>query len=225
MTDLTRFPRPNVAVDVAVLTLVDTGSRLGVLVLERDDDPAGLALPGRFLRPDESVVETLGTALRSKAAVDVGDRRPELVGVFDAPERDPRGWTVSLGHAVVLPAGGVHGATVPVDELPPLLFDHVAIVDEAVRRVRHRYELRPDPDGILTDPFTLAELRGVHEAVLREPLQRDSFRRRMEPLLQPHVRDGRQTSRSSGGRPARTWTVAGVDETPRHVRLPRGGGR
>jgi ADP-ribose pyrophosphatase YjhB (NUDIX family) len=223
MDDLERFPRPNVAVDVAVLTLVGdaTDRRLAVLVLKRDEDPAGLALPGRFLRPDESVGEALGEALRSKAAVDVGDRQPDLVGVFDAPGRDPRGWTVALGHAVVLPAGQVRGTTTAVDDLPELLFDHTAIVDESVRRVRHRYELRPDPDGILTDPFTLAELRAVHEAVLGEPLQRDSFRRRMEPLLQPHVREGRQTSRSSGGRPARTWTVALVDETPRHVRLPR----
>ncbi|RZI96216.1 MAG: NUDIX hydrolase [Microbacterium sp.] len=219
MTDLASFPRPNVAVDVAVLTL--KAMQLHALVLERADDPAGMALPGRFVRQGESVVDALSAALRTKAAVDVGERRPELVGVFDAPGRDPRGWTVSLGHAVVLPTRQVQGRTVPVGELPELLFDHAAIVEEAVRRVRLRYELRPDPDGILTDPFTLAELREVHQAVLGEPLQRDSFRRRMEPLLLPHVQGGRQTSRSSGGRPARTWTVAGVDETPRHVRLPR----
>lgn len=228
MSELSDFPRPNVAADVAVLTVVEGPSSqpsLHVVVLERTEDPSGFALPGRFVRPGESVVETLSTALRAKAGVDVGAREPELVGVFDAPERDPRGWTVSLGHAVVLPAAKVSGTTMPVDDLPDLLFDHAAIVREAVRRARHRYELRPDPDGVLTEPFTLAELCETHESVLGERLQRDSFRRRMEPLLQPHVEDGRQASRSSGGRPARTWTVAPTDDTPRHVKLPRVEGR
>ncbi|GAA2079946.1 NUDIX domain-containing protein [Aeromicrobium halocynthiae] len=226
MVDLSRFPRPNVAVDVAVLSVVPrtreaTDRALAVLALERREEPAGLALPGRFMRPGERAADTLSTALREKADVDLAGREPELIGVFDADERDPRGWTVSLGHAVVLPTTTTSGRWVPVDELPRLLFDHTALVRDAVARTRARYELRPDPDGLMTQAFTLAELRQLHEAVLGASLQRDTFRRRMEPLLVPHVDDGVHTSRSSGGRPARLWTVAPTDALPERVRLPR----
>ncbi|MDP1878599.1 MAG: NUDIX hydrolase, partial [Actinomycetota bacterium] len=52
-SDLDRFPRPSVAVDVAVMTVTpDHG--LGVLLHRRTGDRSGQwALPGRFLRERE----------------------------------------------------------------------------------------------------------------------------------------------------------------------------
>lgn len=48
---------------------------------------------------------------------------------------------------------------------------------------RRRYARRPDPSRLLSEPFSLRELRLLHEAVLGEPLVKDTFRRRMEPQL------------------------------------------
>lgn len=64
-------------------------------------------------------------------------------------------------------------------------YDHSEIIVRAVQELRGRYEQQPDPDGLLTDDFTLREVRIVHEAVLGRPLQRDTFRRAMEDQLEP----------------------------------------
>lgn len=92
----------------------------------------------------------------------------------------------------------------------PLLFDHDQIAEADVESLRERYELRyryvdvhPDPDGFLPSPFTLHQLRKVHEAVVGAELHKDNFNRRMKPLLEPIVRKGEPVlSESLRGRPA-----------------------
>lgn len=224
--NLSRYPRPNVAVDIAVLTVAPSaegGDRLAALLVETSGDPAGLAVPGRFLRKGETIAACAAVALREKAGIDVATAQPQLLRVFDDPGRDPRGWTLSLAHYLALPAHRLNGLLAPVAALPHLLFDHDQIVAEAVTRLRTRYELHPDPDGMLEGPFTLSDLRRLHEAVLGEPIQRDTFRRRMESQLQPHLERGEHASRIDGGRPARLWRTRAEVTTapPARIRLPR----
>ena len=64
--------------------------------------------------------------------------------------------------------------------------------------LRARYDRAPDPDRLLGDEFTLRDLRFAHEAVAGHPLQRDTFRRTMEPQL---IATG-TTSSGGRGRPA-----------------------
>src|SRR4051812_6792633 len=104
MEDLSIYPRPNVAVDVAVLTVIPSPAprrepgQLAVLVQERTDEPRGWALPGRFLREGETVADSIRATLNQKAGLNVDNARPRLLRAFDAPDRDPRGWTISLAH-------------------------------------------------------------------------------------------------------------------------------
>lgn len=66
---------------------------------------------------------------------------------------------------------------------PGLPFDHYCVVSLAVARLRDSYRLSPDPDQLLSSPFTLLELRRLHQAVLGQELPKDTFRRHMQPLL------------------------------------------
>lgn len=65
------------------------------------------------------------------------------------------------------------------DELPALAFDHTAIVEYALARLRAKITYSPIAHGFLPSDFTLAELREVHEAVLRRPLDPANFRRQV----------------------------------------------
>ena len=74
----------------------------------------------------------------------------------------------------------------------PLPYDHKAIVAAAVKELRRRYADRPDPERLLGARFTFRELRDVHEAIAGTTLkheatagslQKDTFRRAMEPYL------------------------------------------
>lgn len=73
------------------------------------------------------------------------------------------------------------------------------IIALAVEDLRSRYADRPDPDRLLDDEFTMRELRLAHEAVAGQSLQRDWFRRTMEPQLVP---TGTVAGGTRGGRPA-----------------------
>jgi ADP-ribose pyrophosphatase YjhB (NUDIX family) len=212
--DLTSYPRPNVAVDLALLTAVPADDRrpghLAVLMQQQAIDTAALALPGRFVREGERVVDTIGEVLRTKVGLDVVPTRPLLLGVFDDPARDPRAWTMSLAHALALPheeLSEAEGQLVAVDARGrprtrrTILYDHEEMVRQAASALRERYERRPDPDGLLTSPFTLSELRRVHEAVIGEQLRRDTFNRRMAPHLDALA----GIQRTDGGRPAQVY--------------------
>lgn len=222
--DLSAYPRPSVAVDIAVLTVQPSRSsgdrlagQLAVLVQDRPLDPPGRSLPGRFLRERQRVEDAVTDVLHLKVGLRVPVPAPHLLRVYDDPARDERGWTLSIAHALALPhaavVGGI-GALVgvgPTGELASresLLFDHDLIVEEAAKAIRERYEHRPDPDGLLTDDFTLAELRALHEAVLGERLRKDTFNRRMLEHLEPVGADDSPLTRSRGGRPAQVYVRA-----------------
>lgn len=234
---LASYPRPNVAVDIAVLTVAPAADtlavvgRLSVLVLRPDSSRTGV-LPGRFVRERRTVEQTVREVLELKLDLDPGDVSPTLLKVFDDPHRDERGWTLSLAHTVTLPTervGGCAAEMVPIGASGDLAtdeqlgFDHNQIVLEAVRVMRDRYETAPDPDGLLSGPFSLSELRRVHEAVLGERLRKDTFSRRMREHLE-EVYDAPATPalRRSVGRPAQLYRRAGaVHVDTVRWRLPR----
>ncbi|MGC4935978.1 NrtR DNA-binding winged helix domain-containing protein [Gordonia sp. DT30] len=208
---LTDYPRPSVAVDIAVLSVVDAEL---CVVIQRDDDGTAM-LPGRFIRERRRVADTVREVLELKLGLSPDHVHPHLLQVFDDPDRDRRGWTVSIAHAVALPAAAltdVVGEPAPVTASgalasgEPLLYDHDRIIAAATDSLRRRYEDRPDPDNLLPTPYTLTELRELHEAILGRRLMRDSFNRRVQPLLAAQTdRSGQPVTRVAGGRPARLY--------------------
>lgn len=182
---LTDYPRPSVAVDTAVLTVVD--EQLAVLLVRARDAGAAWRLPGTFLHEGETLRNAVLRSLRAKAGVD--GLRPRQLHVFDAPGRDDRGWVLSVAHVDVVGAGRLPASDdlwlAPVDDLPELEYDHHEIVEFAVEALRADYREAPDPARLLEAPFTMRQLRLVHEAVLGERLVPDTFRRAMSPLLRP----------------------------------------
>jgi 8-oxo-dGTP diphosphatase len=203
---LSDYPRPSMAVDAALLTVMPDEDCLSVLQVRRSDaadgDPAGWGLPGTFLHEGEVLIDAVQRCLRGKAGVE--GTNPRQLHVFDKPDRDDRGWVLSVAHMdVVRPEdldGRIEAQTriVPADNPGILPYDHTEIIQRAVATVRASYELGPDPERLLPGPFTILELRLLHEAVVGRKFQRDTFRRLMEPQL---TGTGRMTS-GARGRPA-----------------------
>lgn len=228
-SDLVRFPRPTLAVDVAVLTVPpgdwagapSTADGLAVLLVRRDGstEPGTWALPGSMARERERLADAVLRTLHDKCGIE--GLAPRQLAAFDDPDRDERGWVISMAHADAVPFDRLlaalearHDLTVaPVDgqaavapveaadvpDLELLPFDHAQIVRLAVDDLRERYRRSPDPAGLIDEPFTLLELRRLHEAVLGEPLQKDTFRRQMAPQLE----ELDELSDGTVGRPAR----------------------
>lgn len=188
---LSDYPRPSVAVDAAVLTVPTGAEGLHVLLVRRSDshEHGAWALPGTFLHPGETLADAVLRCLREKAGI--RGLAPRQLHVFDDPDRDARGWVLSVAHLDVVPwrrlARSVGArpdlVTAPVELARGLPYDHESIVALAVRTLRARYLEHPDPDRLLPAPFTLLELRQLHQAVLGVELLKDTFRRQMGPQL------------------------------------------
>lgn len=207
---LLNYPRPSVAVDTAVLTVAD--GRLCVLLVRRGEDHqhGRWALPGSFLRERERLADAVLRSLREKARI--SGRVPRQLHVFDDPARDDRGWVLSVAHVDVVPraaleealkSDGVRLASVTGEPalVAGLPYGHAEIVAKAVEWLRAAYAASPDPRALLDEPFTLKELRDLHEVVAGTSLMRDTFRRFMEPQL---AGTG-QMSDGTRGRPSRLW--------------------
>jgi 8-oxo-dGTP diphosphatase len=206
---LADYPRPSMAVDAALLTVVPGEDCLSVLQVHRAEgangEPAGWGLPGTFLHEGERLLDAVQRCLREKAGVE--GTRPRQLHVFDKPDRDDRGWVLSVAHMdVVRPErldGRINEQTriVPADDPGILPYDHTEIIRRAVATVRASYELAPDPEHLISGPFTILELRQLHEAVVGKKFQRDTFRRLMEPQL---TGTGKMTSGTRGRPVSRT---------------------
>lgn len=203
---LTEYPRPSVAVDTAVLTVDDAR---GLVVLQvRRQNGTGWALPGTFLHEGEVLADAVDRSLRVKANVE--GLHPNQLHVFDALGRDNRGWVLSVAHVDVVPLHRLEACLpdatrlVPVTQPGRLIYDHPDIIKLAVSYIRSRYANTPDPDRLLGKEFTIRDLHRLHQHVAGREIQRDWFRRTMEPQL---VATGVMTARGRG-RPAELFRHA-----------------
>jgi 8-oxo-dGTP diphosphatase len=135
------YPRPMLTVDVAVLSASPAPA---VVLVERANEPfqGRWALPGGFVDEHERVVDAAVRELCEETGLRLSSL--ELLGVYDTPGRDPRGWTVSVVYLGSLPAqASVRGGDdarkarwFGFDALPELAFDHALIVRDALARGR-----------------------------------------------------------------------------------------
>ena len=217
---LSDYPRPSVAVDTAVFAV--KSGELCVVLVEGSDGRH--RLPGTFLHEGEKLSDAVTRSLREKAGVVGGS--PRQLQVFDDPNRDERGWVLSVAHAMALDGElAPLGRLVPIDLADSLDFDHALILAVAVERIRAEYATMPDPWGLMPEKFTLRELLVMHRAVDPSTPQRDTFRRMMEPLL---IETG-QFSSGSVGKPSRYFRKPTAQEQQArrvvHEQAVRGGSR
>jgi 8-oxo-dGTP diphosphatase len=108
----------------------------GIVLIERKNDPKGLALPGGFVDVGESIEDALKREMKEETNLDV--QICKLLGVYSNPHRDPRFHTASavfIARAQGDPRGGddaKEAKLYPLEEIPLdlLVFDHGDIVKD-----------------------------------------------------------------------------------------------
>ena len=172
------FERPAVTVDVIALQVV--GDALFVLLVERGEEPFEglLALPGGFVRMDEELEEAATRVLRAKASAE--GVYVEQLETFGAIDRDPRGRTISVSYLAVLPTDYDYsgpGQWQAVESVTDLAFDHVAILQSALQRVRAKLGYSSLGLMFLPQAFTLTDAQKTHEVILGKTLDKRNFRK------------------------------------------------
>jgi 8-oxo-dGTP diphosphatase len=199
-----------ITVDLVILTIRD--DRLHVLLVERANEPyrGRQALPGGFLRDDETLDDAARRELAEETALG-GDRlHLEQLRAYSAPDRDPRGRVVTVSYLAIAPslpvpvAGSDARAArwAPVDTVTGgLAFDHDEILADGLERARNKLEGTTLATAFCADTFTIGELRRVYEVVWGTPLDPRNFNRKVTSTDGFVVATG-ETRSPETGRPA-----------------------
>lgn len=67
----------------------------------------------------------------------------------------------------------------PVSELPPMMFDHKTIINEALNALRLHIACYPIGFELLEEKFTLPEIRGLYESILGRTLDDRNFSKKL----------------------------------------------
>jgi len=224
------YERPSVTVDVALVSAFE--GALYTVALERRSHPfkGQFALPGGFVRMDE----TLDAAALRVLAEKCGLERlfVEQLYTFGSVDRDPRMRVISVAYYALVErtrfteaVAASNGLAVAKIDVPwegetggpvelrseegvplPLAFDHPVILGTAVKRLRGKLGYAPIGFQLLGDRFTLLELQRVHETILGRTLNKDSFRRKM--LASGDLEATGESQRDVDHRPAELYRFA-----------------
>jgi ADP-ribose pyrophosphatase YjhB (NUDIX family) len=190
-----------------VVLQVRAGS-LQVLLWKRAREPfAGAwALPGGELLPGETLERSIRRHLAAK--VDVRElAHLEQLATWSEPVRNPTRRELATAYLGLVPVGvdpDVPPDTSwhPVARLPETAFDHGAIVQAGVERLRGKLSYSNVGFALAPETFTLAELRAVYVAALGHEVSATNLKRvllRRGAIVQTGAR---RSPGRSGGRPA-----------------------
>ena len=146
------YPKPSLTADILIFRR--TGEDVHLLMIRRRNHPfmGCLALPGGFAEPGETIQTSAARELEEETHLT--DQELQMTGVYSAPGRDPRGWTVSVAFATLVdgdklnPSAGDDAASLqwvpvkrgedgsyyPVTE-EKVAFDHLDIIKDAAQSV------------------------------------------------------------------------------------------
>ncbi len=208
------FPAVLVTVDAALFTFHE--QQLLALLVKRSNHPdmGKWGLPGGFIDParDKSLEDTVNRKLLEKTGV-TPPYLEQLHTLGDA-SRDKRGWSVTVCYTALIAhqkcAPGIDSVSdarwVGVDALDniDLAFDHRTVISLARERLKQKALYSIVPAYALPEKFTLPELQRIHEILIGKPLQKKSFRRRIE---QSELLLDTGLKRYEGGRPAALYKM------------------
>ena len=193
------------------------------------------ALPGTFLHEGERLADAVVRVLRDKCGIE--GVTPHQLRVSDDPTRDPRGWVLSVAHAVVVPHDRV--SELPDDvsirplhdahldpassSLADLAFDHQEIVTEAVDELRTLYQDNPTRWGCCRNRSPCSSSASCTRQSLANPSRRtpsgDGWNRTSSQprKLRREPSGGRHASSEGGDRLRKMYQVDGRIWSPQRT--------
>ncbi len=204
----TPYTPPTVTVDAVMFQLIDNA--LNVALIQRSTEPfkGEWALPGGYAPQGETTLQALERIVLHKAGVSILNDLSyiEQLYTFDSVARDPRGHAVAVtymgcGQNIHPDQAKAVVTFFPVNNLPPMAYDHAEIVKYAHNRLIAKLTYTNAVYAFLPQYFTLAELQTAYEAVFGYELDKRNFRKKFLSLGLTEETD--QMRREGAHRPAR----------------------
>ena len=180
---------PWVAVDVVIFTLDRRALQCLLVQVKEGPFASKWAFPGGLVGATESVDEAAKRELHERTGVK--NAYLEQLYTFGKPERDPATRVVSVSYLALvsypkirLDLGAKYAAIrwFAVNRLPPLAYDHQQVARLGLQRLRSKLQYANIVYSLLPREFTLGEVQEIYETILRRPLDRRNFRKRILAL-------------------------------------------
>ena len=208
------FDSPLLSVDTVLFTYDE--ATLKVLLVERSNHPdkGKWGLPGGFvdIQADESIEATALRKVQEKTGV--APPYLEQLQTIGNRSRDKRGWSITVCYTALIAYQDcgphidsvVDAQWVPVEQVSSfdLAFDHEVIIKNARERIKQKALYSLVPAFALPEKFTLPELQQLHEVLIGKPLEKKSFRRRID---QADLLVDTGEKRTDGRRPAALYRM------------------
>lgn len=191
-------PTFHVAVDSIIFGFEQR--ELKLLIHKRQFEPAKgeWSLFGGFVQRDESLDEAAGRILNEHTGLQ--NIYMEELQSYGEVDRDPAGRVISVAYFALIPAGefteagkSKSGARwVSLKELPPLIMDHMLMVEKGLRRLKRRAATQPIGFELLPPEFTMPQLQALYEAIYQTELDKRNFRKKilaMDVLIKLDTKD------------------------------------
>ncbi len=181
------YPHPAVTTDCVVFGF--DGKKLHILLIERGLEPfkGSWALPGGFMKIDETVEECAIRELKEETNVE--NLYLEQFHVFSDPKRDPRERVITVAfialvrksdyYNIVASDDAARVAWFMVDQLPPLAFDHDKIIKMGREHLKKMLRISPIAFKLLDESFSMPELQRLYEIITGRKYDRRNFARKM----------------------------------------------
>lgn len=194
------YPRAAMTADAVIFGF--DGLELRVLLVKRGVDPfrGAWALPGGFMRMDETIDECAKRELREETGLVISQL--QQLGVFSSLNRDPRGRIVTTAFYALVKMEAVRGMDDAIDAgwfsisdlvkegldemgrkkkivVAELAFDHAEILLAALERLREDLHFRPVGFELLPEKFSIPQLQRLYEAILEIYFDRRNFHKKM----------------------------------------------
>ena len=186
--ELVNYPyaRPALTVDCVVFGYEE--ELLKVLLIKRDLEPFknSWALPGGFVRIDETLDEAAIRELKEETAVE--NIYLEQLYSFGTINRDPRERVVTVAYYALVKLsehkakGGTDASEAkwyPILDLPELAFDHTTIIQLAFKRLQGKVRYEPIGFELLPKKFPFSAIEHLYETILQRKIDRRNFRKKM----------------------------------------------
>ncbi len=178
--DYSQYPKHLVAVDCIIFGF--DGENLKILLVKRNFEPqmGEWSLMGGFIGSDETSDEAANRVLYTLTGLE--NIYLEQLKCYTEIKREPTARIMSISYYALIniekdiQINEQYSAKwVELQKAPDLIFDHNAMVKDAVARLRRRASTGPIGFELLPEKFTMKDLQNLYEAIFDEKFDKRNF--------------------------------------------------
>ncbi len=196
----------------AVVFGYDQEEGISILLIKRKNQPFQKlwALPGGFVKNEESLEKAVRRELWEESGVDVNYL--EQLYTFGKVDRDPRGRIVSVAYfglirpkdyRLLAASDAEDVSWFNIKKLPKMGFDHKNILETAIKRLRGKIAYEPIGFELLETKFPFSDLEKLYQTLLDHEIDRRNFKKKI--MSYGFLEELKETIQRKAGRPAKLY--------------------